>query len=474
MNKKIGFIEHSREDVQYRPIEERINDYFEIEIPLSEDTLIRQATRCMDCGIPFCHGIGCPLNNLIPEFNEFLHKAQWRKACDILHATNNFPEITGRVCPAPCEAACTLSVNEDAVLIRHIECQIAERGFNEGWIRPIPAKEKTGKRVVVIGSGPAGLAAAQQLVRAGHEVIVFEKQEKIGGLLRYGIPNFKLDKNTLDRRLCQLREEGIKFTTGIAVGKDISFRYLKKMCDAICVTIGAEVPRDLPVSGRHYDNILFALDYLKQQNRVCAGEEIISEKFISVKDKTVVIIGGGDTGSDCVGVAKRQGAKQIFQFEILPKPLEAIYPNNYWPYRPNILRTSTSHQEGCIRQWCVKTKKISGVGTKADKIHCVEVKWIEGANGSKMQEIPGTEFIVKVDIVLLAMGFLHVSHEGVVNKFGLNLDERGNLKVDDRCMTNQPKVFAAGDAVMGASLFAHAINSGRKAAAQIDYYLRNK
>lgn len=472
MNRKIGFIEHLREDVQYRTTEERIKDYFEIEIPLSEETLVRQATRCMDCGIPFCHGVGCPLNNIIPEFNEFLHRAQWRKACEILHTTNNFPEITGRVCPAPCEAACTLSVNDEAVLIRHIEYQIAERGFNEGWIRPIPAKQKTGKRVVIIGSGPAGLAAAQQLARAGHEVIVFEKQEDIGGMLRYGIPNFKLDKNTLDRRLGQLQEEGVKFTTGILVGKDISFRYLKKMCDAICVTIGAEVPRDIPVVGRHFDNVLFAFDYLKQQNRICAGEEITPEKVISARNKTVVVIGGGDTGSDCVGVARRQGAKQIFQLEILPKPSEGEKFNNSWPNRPNILRTSTSHEEGCTRRWCIKTTEMSGVGTRVDKLHCVEVEWIQGPNGSKMREIPGMEFSVKVDIVLLAMGFLHVSHDGVVDKFGLNLDEIGNLKIDDRYMTNQPGVFAAGDAVIGASLVAHAINSGRKAAEQIDCYLK--
>ena len=474
MNGKTGFLEHHREDVQYRPTKERIKDYFEIELPLSEEILIRQASRCMDCGIPFCHGLGCPLNNIIPEFNEFLYKSQWRKACEILHTTNNFPEITGRVCPAPCESACTLSINDEAVLIRHIECQIAERGFNEGWVKPMPAKEKTGKRVVIIGSGPAGLTTAQQLARAGHHVIVFEKQEDIGGMLRYGIPNFKLDKNTLDRRIRQLQEEGIKFITGIIVGKDISFRYLKKMCDAICVTIGAEVPRDLPVAGRHYDNVIFAYDYLKQQNKICAGQEIAPEKIISTRDKTVAVIGGGDTGSDCVGTARRQGAKQIFQLEILPKPSEGEKFNTSWPNQPNILRNSTSHQEGCIRRWGVKTKEISGIGTRVDKLHCIEVEWTEGPKGSRMQEIPGTEFSIKVDIVLLAMGFLHASHDGVVNKFGLDLDERGNVQIDERYMTNQLGVFAAGDAVTGASLVAYAINSGRKAAEQIDYYLKKR
>jgi glutamate synthase (NADPH/NADH) small chain len=474
MNTNIGFIEHRRQDIQYRPVDERIQDYSEIEIGLPEETLIAQAARCMDCGIPFCHGVGCPLNNVIPDFNYSLHKSQWRKACEILHTTNNFPEITGRICPAPCEAACTLSVNDEAVVIRHIEYQIAERGFSEGWIRPMPAKDKTGKRVVIIGSGPAGLAAAQQLARAGHEVTVFEKEDNVGGLLRYGIPNFKLDKRILDRRLAQLQEEGVKFSTGILMGKDISFRYLRKIFDAICVTAGAETPRDLPVTGRHFDNVMFALDYLKQQNRICAGLEIAPEEIVSARNKTVAVIGGGDTGSDCVGVARRQGAKEIFQFEILPKPSEKGHIYNSWPNWPDILRTSTSQREGCNRRWCVNTKKITGIGTKVDQLHCVEVEWIDGPGGLKMREKQGTEFSVKVDIVLLAMGFLHVSHDGLVNKFGLDLDQRGNIKIDGRCMTNQPGVFAAGDAVMGASLVARAINSGRIVAEQINSYLKTR
>lgn len=474
MNSNIGFVEHRRHEVRYRPVDERIKDYSEIEISLPDETLIRQASRCIDCGIPFCHGIGCPLKNIIPDFNDSLHKAHWRKACEILHTTNNFPEITGRVCPAPCEAACTLSLNDEAVMIRHIECQIAERGFSEGWIKPAPAKDKTGKRVAIIGSGPASLAAAQQLARTGHDVIVFEKQENIGGLLRYGIPNFKLDKDILDRRLRQLQEEGVKFSTGILVGKDISFRYLSKIYDAICVTIGAETPRDLPVTGRHFDNVLFAMDYLKQQNTINTGEITDSEKVTSARNKTVAVIGGGDTGSDCVGVARRQGAKKIFQFEILPKPSEVGNVYNSWPNWPDILRTSTSHQEGCTRRWCINTKKISGVGTRVDKLHCVEVKWTEEADGYKMQEVPGTEFDMKVDIVLLAMGFLHVSHDGVVNQFGLDLDDRGNIKIDNNHMTKRPGVFAAGDAITGASLVARAINSGRIVAEHINHYLRNK
>jgi glutamate synthase (NADPH/NADH) small chain len=472
MSSSLGFIKHKRRDVGHRPIEERILDYLEIEVPLSQETIISQASRCMDCGIPFCHGFGCPLNNVIPEFSHYLHNSQWKKACDILHTTNNFPEITGRICPAPCETACALSVNDEAVLIRHIECQIAERGFREGWIQSKPAKEKTGKRVVVVGSGPAGMAAAQQLTRAGHEVMVFEKQDNIGGLLRYGIPNFKLDKDVLDRRFSQMQEEGVKFNTGISVGKDISFRYLKKMCDAICITIGAETPRDLPVTGRNFDNVHFALDYLTQQNRINSGQNIEPGKVISAKDKIAVVIGGGDTGSDCVGVARRQGAKQIYQFEIMPKPSEKHDNFNSWPNWPNVLRTSTSHDEGCTRQWCINTKKITGTETRVDELHCIEGEWIRTDTGYQMREKPGTEFCIKVDIILLALGFLHVSHEGVVNKLDLNLNEKGNLKIDDKYMTNQQGIFAAGDAVMGVSLVAQAINSGRKAAEQIDCYLR--
>jgi NAD(P)H-dependent glutamate synthase small subunit len=474
MDSHVGFLKHRREDVRRRPIEERIKDSSEIDIPLPEDALIRQATRCMDCGIPFCHGVGCPLGNLVPELHYSLQKNQWRKACEILHATNNFPEITGRVCPAPCEAACTLSVNDEAVLIKHIEYQIAERGFAENWIKPVPAKDRTGRRVAIVGSGPAGLAAAQQLARAGHEVVVYEKEDRVGGLLRYGVPDFKLDKNVIDRRVYQLAEEGVQFVTGITVGEDVSWRYLSRTCDAVCVTVGVETPRDLLVPGRHLDNVHFATDYLRQQNRMSAGEEIGVEQVISAKDKIVVVIGGGDTGTDCVGTARRQGAREIHQFEILPEPPDEPPFERTWPNWPNVLRTSTSHEEGCIRRWCIQTKEMFGVGTRVAGLRCSEVEWIEGPNGPEMREIPGTEFSMKADIVLLAIGFLRVPHSGVLAQFGLDIDESGCEKSDDTSVTGPPGIFTAGDAIMGASLVARAIRSGRDAAAQIYSYLKNE
>jgi NAD(P)H-dependent glutamate synthase small subunit len=473
MDSHDGFLKYGRQDVQYRPVEERIKDHFEIDVPLPEEVLIHQATRCMDCGIPFCHGVGCPLNNLIPELHYCLQRTQWRRACEILHATNNFPEITGRVCPAPCEAACTLSVNDEAVLIRHIEYQIAERGFAENWIKPMPAIDKTGRCVAIVGSGPAGLAAAQQLTRAGHEVVVYEKEDRVGGLLRYGIPNFKLDKSVIDRRVHQLTEEGTQFVTGISVGEDISCRYLSRTYDAICVTVGAETPRDLLIPGRHLDNVLFATDYLKQQNRIVAGEKTDPEQVISAKGKIVVVIGGGDTGSDCVGTARRQGAREIYQFEILPEPPDEPPLETPWPNWPGISRTSTSHEEGCIRRWCIQTKEIAGVGTRVGGLRCSEVEWIEGPNGREIREIPGTEFGVKADIVLLAIGFLHVPPRGMASWFGLDIDEGDRAKKDNACVTGRPGVLVAGDATMGTSLVAHAIRSGREAAAQIDSYLKN-
>lgn len=407
-----GFLKYRRQEVGHRLIEERIYDFAELDLPLTPDQIYQQTARCMDCGIPFCHGTGCPLKNYIPDLNELVYQGKWQPACELLHSTNNFPEITGRVCPAPCEAACTLSINDEPVLIRHIEFQIVERGFKEGWIKPLPAKQKSGKKVAVIGSGPAGLAAAQQLARAGHSVIVFEKDEKIGGLLRYGIPDFKLAKSIIDRRLKQLTAEGVEFQTGVNVGEDISARYLRKMLDCICLTMGAGQPRDLNIVGRGYENILFAMDYLNAQNKLCNNEPVDESAIITAKNKVVVIIGGGDTGSDCVGTARRQEAKEIHQLEILPKPPETRPPNTPWPMWPRIMRTSTSHEEGCNRQWSVCTKKFSGVETRVTQLHCCRVEWFQKDGSWKLRELPGTEFTLDADMVLLATGFLHVSYTG--------------------------------------------------------------
>jgi glutamate synthase (NADPH/NADH) small chain len=468
-----GFLKYKRQPVGHRPVEERIYDFNEIDLPLTPDAIRRQAGRCMDCGVPFCHGAGCPVRNLIPEMNELVYRGQWKQACELLHATNNFPEITGRVCPAPCETSCTLAVSDEPVLIRHIEYQIVERGFKEGWVQPQPAAKKTGKRVAVIGSGPAGLAAAQQLARAGHETTVFEKDEKAGGMLRYGIPDFKLGKNIIDRRLKQLSAEGVIFQTGVNVGFDISAQYLRKLFDAICLCKGAREPRDLPAPGRNLKNIMFALDYLAAQNRLCSGELLANDSIVDAKDKTVVVLGGGDTGSDCVGTARRQGARQIYQFEILPQPPEDRPPDTPWPTWPRIMRTSSSHEEGCERRWSVQTKSFAGNG-RVRQVNACEVEWIRQPDGGwQVKELPGTEFTVEADLVLLALGFLHVAHGGLVKDLGLHLDPRGNLMAANN-QTSEPWVFAAGDAVSGASLVVRAIESGRQAAAAMDRWLRTE
>ncbi|RKY10277.1 MAG: glutamate synthase [Planctomycetota bacterium] len=470
MAKTKGFLDYQRQSPSYRPVDERVNDYNEIEIPLTPETINQQAARCSDCGVPFCHGTGCPLGNLIPEFNDLVYRGKWKEACKNLHSTNNFPEITGRVCPAPCETACTLAVNDQPVLIRHIEYQIVERGFAEGWIVPLISKTKSGKRVAVIGSGPAGLATAQELARAGHEVVVFEKDEKPGGLLRYGIPDFKLEKWVIDRRLEQLKQESVQFQMGVNVGVDISSHYLEKMFDGICLTMGAGKPRDLTVPGRGYDNIFFAMDYLAMQNRLNGGENTDRNGAVSVRNKNVVVIGGGDTGSDCVGTARRRGAKSITQIEILPKPPQDRPQDTPWPAWPRTMRTSSSQEEGCERHWSVMTKRISGVGTRVSKLHCCRVEW-QNKNGRwEMHEIENSDFDLKADIVLLAMGFVHVEHGPLIKDLGLELDSRGNV-VADHWQTNHPKVFAAGDTVSGASLVVRAIDAGRKMAEAVDQYL---
>ena len=470
MGESKGFLRYDRAEVGHRPIDQRIHDFKEMNLALTPDEIRTQAARCMDCGIPFCHGAGCPLKNRIPDFNELIYKGRWQQACDVLHSTNNFPEVTGRVCPAPCETACTLAVNDEPVLIRHIEFQIVERGFAEGWITPLVPAHKTGKRVAIVGSGPTGLAAAQQLARAGHDVTVFEKDEKIGGLLRYGIPDFKLEKSIIDRRLEQLSAEGVNFQTGVNVGEDISTRYLRRMFDCICLTAGAGRPRDLAVQGRGYENIVFAMDFLTAQNKLCSGEPINGSKMITAKGKTVIVIGGGDTGSDCVGTARRQGASQIHQFEILPKPPETRPPDTPWPMWPRIMRTSSSHEEGCDRRWSVMTKRFLGAETRLTQLEGCEVKWQKTADDWKLKEIPGSEFSCQADLVILAMGFLHVAQEGLVTDLELKRDGSGNVVVDN-FQTSQPWVFAAGDTVSGASLVVSAIDSGRRAAAAIDKWL---
>ncbi len=474
MGKATGFLEYGRKTADYRAVEERLKDYREITQPMAETELRAQASRCMDCGVAFCHAIGCPVSNLVPEFNDALYHGRWEEALERLELTNNLPEITGRVCPAPCEAACTLSINSSPVTIRQMELAIVEYGFNNNLIIPRPPSKESDRRVAVIGSGPAGLTSAQQLRRKGHKVTVFEKAIKPGGILRYGIPDFKLDKSVIDRRLDQLRLEGIKFETGVAAGDDISVRYLRNKFDAIVITSGASQPRDLDVPGRELENIVFAMDYLSLSNKVISGE--LSEKdMFSAKGKVVLVIGGGDTGSDCVGTANRQGAKKVYQFEILPKPPTWENPwNPQWPNYPSILRSSSSHVEGCERRWSVLTKGFQGAYDAVSEVICAEVDWVKDEQGSpsKMIELPDTEFLLKSDMVILAIGFVHTEHSRLLTDFELELDSRRNIKIDDGFMTSVEGVFAAGDAVSGPSLVVKAINQARTMSENVDRYLR--
>jgi len=472
MGKTLGFIEHNRKEQQYRDVSVRLQDYKEVAISATTDELVDQGARCMECGTPFCHNLGCPLGNLIPEWNDAIYRDQWKEAWERMEITNNFPEFTGRICPAICETSCTLSINDAPVAIRNIEWEIAEKAFREGWVKVRKPRIETGKKVAVIGSGPAGMASAQQLRRMGHNVTLFEKSNKIGGLLRYGIPDFKLDKSIIDRRIEQMKGEGVEFETGVNIGDDISIKYLQSKFDAVLITIGAGKARDLPVKGRNLKGVHFALDYLSQSNKN-VSEEPYTEAVINAMGKKVLVIGGGDTGSDCVGTANRQGALSVHQFEIMPKPLEWKESRNpQWPDWPSILRTSSSHKEGCHREWSITTNEFVGKkGVSKGKFQRVE--WVPSKDGGRpsLKKIDGSDFDLEVDLVLLAMGFEHVEHNSIINNTDIELNERGNIAVDNNYMTNVNGIFAAGDANVGASLVVHAINYGRNAANCIHDFL---
>ncbi len=479
MGKVTGFMEFKRQDEAYLPAAERVKNYKEFVIALKDDQAKIEGARCMDCGTPFCT-TGCPVNNIIPDWNDLVYRGNFQAALETLHSTNNFPEFTGRICPAPCEAACTLNINDDAVGIKSIEHFIIDKGWNSGWVKPQPAAVKTGKKVAIVGSGPAGLAAAQQLARAGHAVTVFEKNDRIGGLLRYGIPDFKFEKSHIDRRMEQMKAEGVVFRTGVLVGSDfprhvnnwakeaISAEQLKKDFDAVVLTGGAELPRDLPVPGRELKGIHFAMEFLPQQNKVDAGDDFPGQ--ILASGKHVVVIGGGDTGSDCVGTSNRQGAASVTQFEVMPRPPEKENRHLVWPNWPLKMRTSSSQEEGCNRDWSVLTKRFVGKNGKVEKLVACRVEWKDG----KMNEIPKSEFEVKADLVFLAMGFVSPVQQ-VLAAFGVDMDARGNAGANtegEGCYrTSAQKVFAAGDMRRGQSLVVWAIREGRQAARAVDEYL---
>jgi len=480
MGKVTGFMEYERIEEGYKPVTERLKNYSEFVVGLNDPQATQQAARCMDCGTPFCNS-GCPVNNIIPDFNDLVYKADWRNAIDVLHSTNNFPEFTGRICPAPCEAACVLNVNDDAVGIKSIEHAIIDRAWVEGWVEPKPAQHKTGKKVAVVGSGPAGMAAAQQLARVGHDVTLFEKNDRVGGLLRYGIPDFKMEKSHIDRRVDQLKLEGVTIRTGVMVGalpkgskvtnwakETISPEQLQADFDAVLLTAGSEQSRDLPVPGRDLDGVHFAMEFLPQQNKVNAGDKLKHQ--LRADGKHVIVIGGGDTGSDCVGTSNRHGAASVTQFEVMPQPpVEENRPMT-WPYWPLKLRTSSSHDEGCTREFAISTKEFIGAKGKLTGLKTVHIEFKDG----KMVEIPGTEKTYQADLVLLAMGFVHPVAT-VLDAFGIEKDGRGNAKASTDFIggyaTNVPKVFAAGDVRRGQSLVVWAIREGRQAARSVDEFL---
>ena len=464
MGKVTGFLEFDRNDRDYRPVDERVRHYREFVVPLPEKDTREQAARCMNCGIPYCH-TGCPVNNQIPDWNDLVYSGDWQEASRNLHSTNNFPEFTGRVCPAPCEASCTLNLDDNPVTIKTIECAIVDRAFEEGWVKPEPPRTQTGKKVAVVGSGPAGLACAQQLARVGHDVHVYEKLAKAGGLLRYGIPDFKMEKHHVDRRIEQMEAEGVTFHYGAHIGVNLLVKDLLKDYDALVLAGGAEKGRDLPIPGRDLDGIHFAMDFLPQQNRRLSKEPLGDVKPILAEGKHVVVIGGGDTGSDCIGTSIRQGALSVINFEIMPRPPEMENKLLTWPDWPLKLRTSSSHEEGAVREFSVLTQKFSGENGAVKTLHCVHVD-------AKMKPVPGTEFEIKADLVLLAMGFVHPVHEGMIKSLGIALDQRGNVRADtNEYKSSIEKVFTAGDMRRGQSLVVWAIREGRQAAHAVDKYL---
>ena len=470
MAKPTGFLEFGRETPTRRPVATRVHDWLEVYEDFPTQALNQQAARCMDCGIPFCHE-GCPLGNVIPDWNDLVYRNQWEEAIRRLHDTNNFPEFTGRLCPAPCEAACVLGINNDPVAIKQVELTIIEHAYREGWITPQPPEVRAGKRVAVVGSGPAGLAAAQQLARAGHDVTVFERADRIGGLLRYGIPDFKMEKHFIDRRVEQMVAEGVTFRPSSNIGVDLDATALRHDFDAICLAGGATKPRDLEVPGRDLRGVHFAMEYLPLQNQRNAGDEIGDDAFITAHGKRVVILGGGDTGADCLGTALRQGATEVLQYELLPRPAEERPANQPWPTYPNVYRVSSAHEEGGVRDYSILTKSLSGEDGVLKRLHAVRVDFVAEGGRQVMREVPDTEFEVECDLLLLAMGFLGPEQRGMVEQLGVRLTERGNVWADECKMTSVPGVFTAGDMTRGQSLIVWAIAEGRAAAKGIDAYL---
>lgn len=475
MGKPTGFMEIARSDRSYAPVSDRIQNYKEFVIALSDDEVSKQGARCMDCGIPYCHN-GCPINNIIPDFNDLAYHQDWHAAIDVLHSTNNFPEFTGRICPAPCEAACTLNLTDEPVTIKTIECATIDRAWKEGWVQPQVPEHRTGKRVAVVGSGPAGMACAQQLARAGHEVHVYERQDRIGGLLRYGIPDFKLSKTLIDRRISQMRAEGVHFHPNTEIGVDKPADELLSGFDAIALTGGSEVPRDLPIPGRELDGVHFAMDFLRQNNKRVAGDKVARDTAIHARGLNVVVIGGGDTGSDCIGTSIRHGAIAVTQLEIMPQPPETEDKGLTWPNWPLKMRTSSSQEEGCERDFAVTTKAFLGENGKLTGVRCARVEWSRDDAGNwRMNDIEGSEFDIKADLVTLAMGFVHPVHEGMLEQLGVQLDPRGNVQGATEgslaYKTSLDKVFAAGDMRRGQSLVVWAIREGRQCARAIDEFL---